>query len=89
VGKAAEPSPAGATHGRVVVFATCYGNRNTPGLVEDLVAVLEHNGVGTALAARERCCGMPKLELGDLESIAKLMEVNIPSSTPTRATAGT
>jgi len=78
VGKAAEPSPAGETKGRVLVFATCYGNRNTPGLVEDLVKVLEHNGVPTSLPARERCCGMPKLELGDLESIAKLMETNIP-----------
>jgi Fe-S oxidoreductase len=46
--------------------------------VEDLVAVLEHNGVGTALSGKERCCGMPKLELGDLESIERLMEVNVP-----------
>jgi Fe-S oxidoreductase len=71
-------SPAGDTNGRVVVFATCYGNRNHPGLVEDLVAVLEHNGIGTALSGKERCCGMPKLELGDLESIQKLMETNVP-----------
>jgi Fe-S oxidoreductase len=78
VGREAGATPAGDTKGRVVVFATCYGNRNHPGLVEDLVAVLEHNGVGTALAASERCCGMPKLELGDLKSIAKLMESNIP-----------
>jgi Fe-S oxidoreductase len=78
IGKQVQPSPAGETKGRVLVFATCYGNRNTPDLVEDLVAVLEHNGVPTALASRERCCGMPKLELGDLESIEKLMETNIP-----------
>ncbi len=78
VGRDAAPSQAGDTNGRVVVFATCYGNRNHPGLVEDLVAVLEHNGVGTTLVGKERCCGMPKLELGDLESIQKLMETNIP-----------
>jgi glycerol-3-phosphate dehydrogenase subunit C len=77
IGAKAEPQPAGETHGRVVVFATCYGNRNHPGLVEDLVAVLEHNGIGTALMASERCCGMPKLELGDLESVEKLKDVNI------------
>jgi len=77
IGRQAEPSPAGETQGRVVVFATCYGNRNHPGLVEDLVAVLEHNGIGTALTGRERCCGMPKLELGDLESIEKLKDANI------------
>ena len=39
----------GDTQGRVAVFATCYGNRNHPGLVEDLVAVLEHNDIGVAL----------------------------------------
>jgi glycerol-3-phosphate dehydrogenase subunit C len=77
VGGDAPPKPAGGTQGRVVVFATCYGNRNHPGLVEDLVAVLEHNGIGTALMGSERCCGMPKLELGDLESIERLMEANI------------
>jgi glycerol-3-phosphate dehydrogenase subunit C len=77
VGRHVEPSPAGDTSGRVVVFATCYGNRNHPKLVEDLVAVLEHNGIGTTLTGRERCCGMPKLELGDLESIERLKEANI------------
>ena len=77
IGRRAEPNPAGETQGRVVVFATCYGNRNHPGLVEDLVAVLDHNGIGTALTGNERCCGMPKLELGDLESIEKLKDANI------------
>jgi glycerol-3-phosphate dehydrogenase subunit C len=77
VGATASPQPAGDTRGRVVVFTTCYGNRNHPGLVEDLVAVLEHNGIGTALTGKERCCGMPKLELGDLESIERLKEANI------------
>jgi glycerol-3-phosphate dehydrogenase subunit C len=68
---------AGSTKGRVVVFATCYGNRNHPGMVEDLVAVLEHNDIAVSLPNAERCCGMPKLELGDLESIAKLKDANI------------
>ena len=66
------------TLGRVVVFTTCYGDRNLPSMVEDLVAVFEHNGVGTALAAKESCCGMPKLELGDLESVREYKEKNIP-----------
>ena len=59
------------------MFATCYGNRNHPGLVEDLVAVLEHNEIGVALLGKERCCGMPKLELGDLQSIERLKDANI------------
>jgi Fe-S oxidoreductase len=31
-----------------------------------------------ALAEKEVCCGMPKLELGDLDAVAKAKEVNIP-----------
>jgi Fe-S oxidoreductase len=73
-----EPVPTAATTGRVGLFATCYGNRNEPEVVSDLVAVLEHNGIPVTLAGSERCCGMPKLELGDLESVAKLKEHNIP-----------
>ena len=72
-----QAEPAGGTQGKVVVFATCYGNRNQPELVEDLVAVLEHNAIPTALVRQERCCGMPKLELGDLESIARHKDSNI------------
>jgi glycerol-3-phosphate dehydrogenase subunit C len=66
------------TRGKVVLFATCYGNRNLPSMNEDLVAVYEHNEIPVALAEKEACCGMPKLELGDLESVAKAKELNIP-----------
>jgi glycerol-3-phosphate dehydrogenase subunit C len=72
-------TPAAGTRGRVAVFTTCYGNRNEPDIVEDLVAVLEHNEIPVALASDERCCGMPKLELGDLDAVAKLKERNIPA----------
>ena len=71
--------PPAARAGKVALFATCYGNRNEPDLVEDLVAVLEHNGIPVALARTERCCGMPKLELGDLDAVAKLKDSNIPA----------
>jgi glycerol-3-phosphate dehydrogenase subunit C len=67
-----------ATRGRVVVYTTCYGNRNHPAIVEDLVSVYEHNGIPVALAQKEVCCGMPKLELGDLEAVARARDVNIP-----------
>jgi Fe-S oxidoreductase len=75
---AAAPEPAGRTRGRVALFATCYGNYNEPDLGEDLIAVFEHNGIPVHLAPRERCCGMPKLELGDLETVARLKDVNVP-----------
>jgi glycerol-3-phosphate dehydrogenase subunit C len=67
------------TSGKVVLFATCYGNRNMPSLNEDLVAVFEHNGIPVALVEQEVCCGMPKLELGDLEAVARLKAKNIPA----------
>ena len=69
---------AGRTTGKVALFATCYMNRNEPGPGEDLVAVFEHNGIPVTLAPKEQCCGMPKLELGDLESVRKAKEANIP-----------
>jgi glycerol-3-phosphate dehydrogenase subunit C len=72
------PVPAGPTTGRVALFATCYGNRNEPQLDADLTAVFEHNGIPVELAKREKCCGMPKLELGDLDAVAKLKDVNVP-----------
>ncbi|MDP2322682.1 MAG: heterodisulfide reductase-related iron-sulfur binding cluster [Gammaproteobacteria bacterium] len=66
------------TSGKVILYTTCYGNRNLPGMVEDLVAVFRHNGITVQLAGSERCCGMPKLELGDLDSVAKAREANVP-----------
>jgi len=66
------------TTGRVVLFLTCYGNRNEPDLDEDLAAVFEHNGIEVRLAQSEKCCGMPKLELGDLEAVERLKSHNIP-----------
>ena len=67
------------TTGKVALFVTCYGNRNEPGLAEDLTAIFEHNGIETSLAQLERCCGMPKLELGDLKAIETLKDANIPA----------
>jgi Fe-S oxidoreductase len=66
------------TPGKVAIFATCYINYNEPGIGHDLVKVLNTNEIPYVLAEKEACCGMPKLELGDLESVEKLMEKNIP-----------
>lgn len=74
----AEAKPGGGTQGKVALFATCYINRNAPDAGEDLVAVFEHNGIPVRLVEQERCCGMPKLELGDLETVERLKEFNIP-----------
>ncbi len=73
-----EARPAGPTTGRVALFVTCYGDYNQPRMVEDLAAVLRHNGVQVKLLARESCCGMPKLELGDLDTVEKYKNANLP-----------
>jgi len=72
-------TPTAATQGRVALFSTCYGNRNEPHIGEDLVAVFEHNGIPVTIAEKEQCCGMPKLELGDLDAVAAAKDVNIPA----------
>jgi glycerol-3-phosphate dehydrogenase subunit C len=80
-------APASAPHpvrdgalapGKVALFATCYVNYNEPGIGYDLLKILDHNEVPYVLVDQEACCGMPKLEQGDLESVAKLKEKNIP-----------
>jgi glycerol-3-phosphate dehydrogenase subunit C len=67
------------TRGKVALFATCYCNRNEPDLDDDLAVVFRHNGIPVTVVPQEKCCGMPKLELGDLESIQRAKEVNVPA----------
>jgi len=76
--EAAEPKPLNGTTGRVALYATCYGNYNTPHIGEDFVKVFQHNDIAIDIVPREKCCGMPKLELGDLEAVDALREANIP-----------
>jgi glycerol-3-phosphate dehydrogenase subunit C len=66
------------TPGKVAIFATCYINYNEPGIGLDLLKVLAHNEVPYVLVNKEKCCGMPKLELGDLDSVNESKEANIP-----------
>ncbi len=66
------------TPGKVAIFSTCYVNYNEPGIGHDLLAVLAHNEVPAVIVEKEACCGMPKLELGDLETVEKLKDKNVP-----------
>ena len=66
------------TPGKVAIYSTCYVNYNDPGIGLDLLKLLDHNEVPYVLVDKEKCCGMPKLELGDLESVNRSKEVNIP-----------
>ena len=64
---------------KVALFITCYNNFNEPEIANDLVKVFEHNKIAISIMEKENCCGMPKLELGDLEGVAKLKDANIPT----------
>lgn len=63
---------------RVTLFTTCYCNYNEPNIADSVIKLLKHNNIQVDLAAREHCCGMPKMELGDLKSVAMLKDKNIP-----------
>ena len=66
------------TPGKVVIYSTCYVNYNEPGIGFDLIKLLQHNGIKYTVVEKESCCGMPKLELGDLDGVARHKEANIP-----------
>jgi Fe-S oxidoreductase len=65
------------TPGKVAIFSTCYVNYNEPGIGHDLIRILKHNEIPHLVVEKENCCGMPKLELGDLDAVRKLKEGNI------------
>ena len=77
-GRATEVKDGQRTPGKVAIFATCYVNYNEPGIGHDLLKVLEHNAIPYVIVEKESCCGMPKLELGDLPAVEKHKDANIP-----------
>ncbi len=74
----APAEPFSPTRGRVALFATCYCSFNAPEIAEDLVSVLEHNGIPVRLVDRETCCGMPRYEQGNLEAVDRARRINVP-----------
>ncbi len=77
-GDASTVTASDRTTGKVAIYVTCYGDHNEPQMVEDLIAVLKHNGVAVKLLQDAKCCGMPKYELGDLAKVAKMKDANLP-----------
>ncbi|QQS10644.1 MAG: glycerol-3-phosphate dehydrogenase [Rhodospirillales bacterium] len=55
---------------KVVLYATCYGNFNDTGIGAATRAVLARNGVESEVV-HPACCGMPRLELGDIAAVAE------------------
>ena len=63
---------------KFAIYSTCYINYNEPGIGHDLLKILDHNEIPYVLVEKESCCGMPKLELGDLDSVKQHKDSNIP-----------
>jgi glycerol-3-phosphate dehydrogenase subunit C len=70
-----EPAPlntAAPAYGKrkAVLYATCFVNFHNTEIGKATLSVLAKNGVETEVV-HPACCGMPKLELGDLETVAR------------------
>ena len=68
--------------GKAAIFSTCYVNYNEPGIGNDLLRLLAHFEVPYEVVAGDACCGMPKLEIGDLDRVEALASRNIPLLAP-------
>lgn len=58
---------------KAAIYATCYGNFNDQTSGKAALDVLSYNGVQTRVEY-PACCGMPKLENGDLPAVASAAE---------------
>lgn len=66
-----DPNPHAPAFGRkAVIFATCFVNYNNPDIGMAARKVLAMNGVDTSVVY-PGCCGMPFLEGGEIEKVAK------------------
>ncbi len=65
----------------VVLFTTCSVNFNDPAIGRSAVAVLEKNGIEVVVPS-QKCCGMPFLDCGDLDSARENRRSNLSSLMP-------
>jgi Fe-S oxidoreductase len=63
---------------KAALFYTCYGNYNMPEIAKSAVKVLERNGV-EVIFPEQVCCGMPYVDIGDIEGMRQKAEQNVRS----------
>ena len=80
-GGATEPSQRAPRGDRVALFVTCAVNANNPEIGRAAVAVLEKSGCEVVVPP-QRCCGMPFLESGDIDSTLECRRDNVTSLLP-------
>ncbi|MBM4269998.1 MAG: hypothetical protein FJ144_25910 [Deltaproteobacteria bacterium] len=62
---------------KVVLFSTCLVDFNEPSTGRAAVQVLEHNGVEVQWPSPQTCCGMPRLDGGDVDGAAEWARKNV------------
>jgi glycerol-3-phosphate dehydrogenase subunit C len=67
-------APGYAAKRRAAIYATCFGNYNNPDIGVAAQRILAHNGVDLRVDY-PGCCGMPRLEQGDIADVAKKARV--------------
>lgn len=80
-GGATRPEAGPPRDGRVALFVTCSLNYSAPDVARAAVAVLEKNGCDVAIPD-QRCCGMPFLESGELDSARECRAANTTAFLP-------
>ncbi|MCO4771401.1 MAG: hypothetical protein KDA24_15305, partial [Deltaproteobacteria bacterium] len=80
------PAPEGATDAtpavEAVLFQTCYVQNNEPEVGRDALTVLDANQVGVQCVEGLTCCGMPRWERGDLDSLRAQAKTNLDALMP-------
>src|SRR5262249_8779129 len=61
----------------VALFPTCMVEYQDTSIGKDLVAVYERNGIACELPEGEVCCGMPRLDAGDITKFRELAQRNV------------
>ncbi len=62
---------------RAVLFSTCLVDYHDPVAGRAAVEVLEHNGVEVAWPEGQGCCGMPRLDGGELDAAVAAARANV------------
>jgi len=74
--RARSNSEAGSANGEVAIFHTCTVEYNGPQVGRAAVEVLEHNKFRVS-CPEQKCCGMPFLDGGDIESTLESAAFNV------------
>jgi len=71
------PNYVSSSKHKIAIFTTCYHNYNEPSVINDFYDILKHNNITVDIIKDDNCCGMPKLELGDIKQVEKMMNKNL------------